>query len=246
MRREGFGTLAAVLFGAVVTELLQREQRARAELAAAHERLLEHAAQAERLATAQERNGVARDIHDGLGHSLTVVGMQVKAARAVLPTDPVRADTVLEKAQEQAEAALAEVRRSVSALREPRAVPPLREELYALAEETSAAGVPTPRGVGGGAAAARRDPRGAVPRRPGWADERAQAHRRHPRRPGAGLRRRRGPPRGPRRRDGGSGDGGTPGFGLVGLRERAVQLGGRLQLDSAPGRGSTLSTEVAA
>lgn len=68
--REGFGTLVSVLFGAVVVEVLRREQRARAELAAAHERLRDHAAQAERLATAQERNRVARDIHDGLGHSL--------------------------------------------------------------------------------------------------------------------------------------------------------------------------------
>ena len=67
----------------MVTELLQREQRTRRELATAHEQLRDHAARAERLATAQERNRVARDIRDGLGDSLTVVQMQVKAARAV-------------------------------------------------------------------------------------------------------------------------------------------------------------------
>ncbi|MDN5854778.1 MAG: histidine kinase, partial [Actinomycetia bacterium] len=141
--REGFGTLVSVLFGAVVVEVLRREQRARAELAGAHERLRDHAAQAERLATAQERNRVARDIHDGLGHSLTVVQMQVKAARAVLPAGAERADAVLAKAQRQAEEALADVRRSVSTLREPRPVPPLPDALRGLAEETSAAGVPT-------------------------------------------------------------------------------------------------------
>ncbi|MFC7616490.1 histidine kinase [Actinokineospora soli] len=141
--REGLGTLAAVVFAAVVTELLLREQRARRELADAHEQLRDYAAQAERLATAQERNRVARDIHDGLGHSLTVVQMQVKAARAVLPTDPAKADDVLAKAQHQAETALADVRRSVSALREPRKTPPLTDALRALADDASAAGLPT-------------------------------------------------------------------------------------------------------
>ena len=146
--REGFGTLAAVVFAAVVTELLRREQQTRRALVAAHEQLRDYALQAERLATAQERNRVARDIHDGLGHALTVVQMQVKAARAVLPPESA-ADPVLAKAQEQAQTALAEVRRSVRALRGPRLDPPLPEALQALAEETSAAGVPTRLAVSG-------------------------------------------------------------------------------------------------
>src|SRR6185312_10034739 len=132
--REGLGLLAAAAFAAVVTKLLVREQRAREELAAAHARLREYAVQAETLAAAQERNRVARDIHDGLGHALTVVQMQIKAARAVLPAESA-ADPVLAKAQEQAETALAEVRRSVSTLRGPRLDPPLPEALHALAEE---------------------------------------------------------------------------------------------------------------
>src|SRR3712207_9028407 len=61
-----------------------------------------YAAQAEELATTRERNRLARDIHDGLGHHLTVVQMQVQAARAVLASDPGRADDVLAKAQAQA------------------------------------------------------------------------------------------------------------------------------------------------
>lgn len=87
--REGLGTLTAVLFAAVVTNLLPREQWAAAELAAA---------QAERLATAQERNRVARDIHDGLGDSLTFVQTQVNAGQVVPPTDSAKADAVLARA----------------------------------------------------------------------------------------------------------------------------------------------------
>src|SRR5262245_19346528 len=98
-----------------------------------------------------QRNRVARDIHDRLGHSLTVAPMQVKAARAVLGKDPAQADAVLAKAQEQAEQALAEVRRSVAALRDPRPAVPLQEALRALAAETSAAGVPTSLDISGSA-----------------------------------------------------------------------------------------------
>jgi signal transduction histidine kinase len=73
---------------------------------------------------------VARDIHDGLGHALTVVQMQVKAARAAPAVDTARADAVLAKAQHQAEEALAEIRRSVSALREPRRLPSVTGSMH--------------------------------------------------------------------------------------------------------------------
>jgi signal transduction histidine kinase len=242
--REGFGLLASVLFGAIVTELLRREQRARTELAQAHEQLRDHAAQAERLATSQERNRVARDIHDGLGHSLTVVQMQVKAARALLTADPAKTDAVLAKAQHQAEAALGDVRRSVHALREPRSVPPLAEALRELAEETSAAGVLTRLTVSGAERALPDQTREALFRA---AQEGLTNVRKHARATRADLEL--------AYSDSGvriavCDDGvgfsgaGSPGFGLLGLRERAAQVGGRLHLESARGRGCTVSMEV--
>ncbi|MFJ1759804.1 sensor histidine kinase [Amycolatopsis sp. NPDC088138] len=244
--REGLGTLVSVIFAAVVTELLKREQRSRGELAEVHAKLQDYAVQAERLATAQERNRVARDIHDGLGHSLTVVQMQVKAARAVLPTDPGKADDVLAKAQEQAETALADVRRSVRTLREPRSVPPLPEALKALAEETSATGVPATLTVSG--------VERPLPDETGEALYRAAQEgltnvRKHARASrvdlvleyaDTGVR--------VEVRDDGAGTDGAPatGFGLLGLRERAAHLGGKLAVESAPGQGCTLSMEVPA
>ncbi len=242
--REGFGTLVAVLFAAVVTELLQREQRTRRELAVAHEQLRDHAAQAERLATAQERNRLARDIHDGLGHSLTVVQMQVKAARAVLGTDPQRADEVLDQAQQQSEEALAEVRRSVRALREPRIVPPLPEALTALAEEASATGIPTAVAVSGTERDLPDETREALFRA---AQEGLTNVRKHA---GAGradlvLEYADTDVRLEVRDDGtGMAEPAEPGFGLVGLRERAARLGGRLDVESEAGRGCTLRVEV--
>jgi signal transduction histidine kinase len=247
--RNGLGTLGAAVFTAVVTELLQRERRARDELAEANERLRGYAAQAEELATTRERNRLARDIHDGLGHHLTVVQMQVQAARAVLSSDPGRADAVLAKAQTQASEALAEVRRSVATLRGPRRSPPLRAALAALTEEVSAAGVPTVLEVAG---TERRLPAEAEESLFRSAQEGLTNVRKH-----AGAASARvtltygedGTVRLAVRDDGrglptGEHGEGRRAFGLVGLRERAARAGGHLSVASAPGGGTELLVEV--
>jgi signal transduction histidine kinase len=242
--RSGLGVLGAAVFTAVVTELLKREQRARRELGAANELLRGYAAQAEELATTQERNRVARDIHDGLGHHLTVVQMQVQAARAVLATDPARADAVLAKAQQQATDALAEVRRSVAALRERRAAPPLRTALEGLAAETSAAGVPTELCVDGPPRALPPDKEESLFRA---AQEGLTNVRKHADATSARVLLRFGADTVCLEvRDDGRGLPGTPaqGFGLLGLRERAARLGGRLDVAAAPDGGTTLLVEV--
>jgi len=244
--RNGLGIFAAAAFTAVVTELLRREQQARAELAEANVALRGYAAQAEELATTQERNRLARDIHDGLGHHLTVVQMQVQAARAVLSTDPGKADAVLAKAQQQSTDALAEVRRSVSTLREPRTRPPLGNALKALAVDTTAAGVPTDLEVTGTVRELSRDGEDALFRA---AQEGLTNVRKH----AAAQRVRvvldyRGD--GTVRLDVCDDGRGTaeaehgPGFGLLGLRERASRLGGSVDVESAPGRGTTLRMAV--
>ena len=242
--RNALGTLGAAVFTAVVTELLKREQRARGELAEANDLLRAYAAQAEELATTQERNRVARDIHDGLGHHLTVVQMQVQAARAVLATDPARADAVLAKAQEQSTEALAEVRRSVSALRERRPAPPLRAALEGLAAETSVAGVPTELRIDGPERTLSPQSEESLFRA---AQEGLTNVRKHADATSARVLLRfcddsvclevrddgRGLP-----------ESAGQGFGLLGLRERATRLGGRLDVAAAPDGGTTLLVEV--
>jgi signal transduction histidine kinase len=243
--RSGLGTLAAAAFTAVVTELLRREQRARAELAGANVRLRGYAAQAEELATTQERNRVARDIHDGLGHHLTVVQMQVQAARALLGSDPVRADDVLAKAQQQSIEALDEVRRSVAALREPRAMPPLGEALKALAEDTSAAGVPTELEVTGVVRVLPPETEESLFRaaQEGLTNVRKHAAAGHARLlleygdDGAVQLEVRDDGRGTAAPDG-------AGFGLLGVRERASRLGGSVDVVSEPGHGTTMRVAV--
>jgi signal transduction histidine kinase len=110
--------IAAIVFVAAFTQITVSEQKARAELAQAHHKLREYAVQVEDLAIVEERNRLAREIHDGLGHYLTAVNIQIKAALAVAEQDPARTLESLKKAQTLTQEALADVRRSISSLRE--------------------------------------------------------------------------------------------------------------------------------
>ena len=114
----------------------EKAERLAGELAVANDELRAAAGRAAALAAAQERNRIARDIHDGLGHFLTVVAVQLQAARALLPEQPERAGEALDKAEQSARSALADVRRSVGALREPAERPQLRVALEGLVRES--------------------------------------------------------------------------------------------------------------
>lgn len=138
-----------LLFGVLVTQTRMNEQRAREnaerltrDLEAANRQLAEYASQAEELAATQERNRLARDIHDNLGHYLTIVNVQIEAARLTLDSDPARALDALTKAQELAKKGLNSVRESVAALRvSPVENRPLEDAIAELVNESRTTGV---------------------------------------------------------------------------------------------------------
>lgn len=105
------------------------------ELETANAQLRAHAAQAEELATTRERNRLAREIHDGVGHYLTVINVQVEAARTLLDTDPQRSRQALDKVARLSRDALEDVRRSVGSLRSDKSSPPLTDTLQALVKD---------------------------------------------------------------------------------------------------------------
>ncbi len=88
------------------------------ELEKANSNLRNYVNQIEELTLVKERNRFAREIHDGLGHYLTVIHMQIQAARAIMVSDPKKALETLTIAQKQSQEALSDVRKSVSAFRE--------------------------------------------------------------------------------------------------------------------------------
>ena len=77
-----------------------------------------------RLAVVQERQRIARDVHDLVGHSLSVIGMQAAGARAVLASDPGAADAALAVIGETSRRAVDEVRALVDVLRADEDPPP--------------------------------------------------------------------------------------------------------------------------
>ena len=106
------------------------------ELALAHRRLQEYSAQAEELSVMRERNRIAREIHDTLGHALTLLAVQLEAAtRLEARGDPHLREKLLE-ARRVTKACLADIRHSVASLRPDEASKgSLQEQLRRLAEE---------------------------------------------------------------------------------------------------------------
>ncbi|MFZ5642878.1 MAG: sensor histidine kinase [Bacillota bacterium] len=87
------------------------------ELEVSHRQLQDYAEKVAELATIEERNRLARDIHDSLGHYLTVINIQLEKAMAFRDINPQAADQAVRDAKRIAGEALQDTRRSVGALR---------------------------------------------------------------------------------------------------------------------------------
>jgi signal transduction histidine kinase len=118
---------AAVVFVVVYVGAAQRERQARQRTEAL-------AAEVALLAAANERNRMAREIHDTLGHYLTVIHVQLEAARAVIGLDPERGLLAVTRAQTLAKDGLTAVRQSVRALREEGSVDGIAEQIASIVD----------------------------------------------------------------------------------------------------------------
>jgi signal transduction histidine kinase len=72
-----------------------------------------------RLAAEAEHTRLARDLHDGIGHALTIIAVQAAAGRRVLERDPTTAARALAAAEEVARSALEDLDGVLAALRDP-------------------------------------------------------------------------------------------------------------------------------
>jgi signal transduction histidine kinase len=124
-----------LLIVALLGGLTRRSYRVQAEQSAALLAQVEQLRAGQReVAVLNERNRIAREIHDVLAHSLGALGIQIQTARAVLSDqrDIDRALGILEQAQRISNDGLGETRRAIHALRSD--ARPLAEELSRLAE----------------------------------------------------------------------------------------------------------------
>ncbi|MFJ8104710.1 sensor histidine kinase [Streptomyces sp. NPDC096132] len=215
-----------------------RVQRERAERA---ERTREEEA---RRRVAEERLRIARDLHDLLAHSITLIGVQTSVAAHVLAADPDRLDRAavakaLDDIAETCRGARGELRTTLEVLREqedPRGPLPGLRGLPELAETARAAGArvdltvveaDVPPAVGAAAYRIAQEGLTNAVRHGGREDLTV----------GVRVYEEQGALRVTVTDDGAGAGPGTPGFGLVGMRERARSVGGTLQAGPRAGGG---------
>jgi signal transduction histidine kinase len=97
---------------------LEALDTAHRELQQAHAELQEASVHSMRYAALVERTRLAREMHDGLGHQLTSLIVQLQALEIMLPNDPERAAGEIRAMLDVARAAMAEVRLAVGEWRE--------------------------------------------------------------------------------------------------------------------------------
>ena len=229
----------------LIGHLIMSEERAHELLNESNRKLTEYAAQVEELATSKERNRLAREIHDSIGHYLTAVNMQIEAARAVMQTDPARAQQALAKAQTLTKEGLAEIRRSVSALRiNPMETRPLHEAIELLVEEHRASGLDVNYRIEGTIRPVSAQVEITLYR---IAQEGLTNIRKHARATHADLLLNYQDEQHVNLKitDNGAGSiGKGTGFGLLGIQERLKLLGGSLSIQTGEGQGFALLVEI--
>ena len=107
-----------IIFGFMMANIAQREEQNRLRAEQLFADLQQSQGQVAELAATEERNRLARNIHDTLGHYLTVVGIQLDKAIAYKEIDGEQADQAILHAKRAADNALEDVRQSVSSLRD--------------------------------------------------------------------------------------------------------------------------------
>ncbi|MFL5734548.1 MAG: sensor histidine kinase [Chloroflexia bacterium] len=250
-----------LLFVIAMAKVVGDEKRSRArseqllqELEKSNRQLVAYAKQVEELATTRERNRMARDIHDSLGHYLTVINVQLEKALAFREGRPKDADQAIADAKRLAREALQDVRRSVGALRATQDRRPfdLKNALEELVAHTSSGDLDIDLRVSGseegysgqallGLYRAAQEAltnvqkhagAGAVTVEVTFGEKEASLLVRDD---GKGFE-----PLMP----GGQANGRDESYGLQGLLERLDLLGGRLRVESSPGRGTCLQIWV--
>lgn len=198
------------------------------------------------LARAEERARIAREIHDTLAQGLTAITLHLEGALKHLETDPARARERLERALAMSRQSLEDARQSVLTLRASPLTKPLPEALHALARRfTSETGVRV-RVRTSGAVLLSPEAEADLFRIAQEALNNVQHHA-HAQEVEVELHRTARRVRLSIRDDGRGFDPSSPvagRHGIVGMKERAKLLGGRLRIESDAGAGSSIIVTV--
>lgn len=134
-------SIAFLVVGFIVVRLVTHQTKQQEELSIANARLSNYATvlekfsvNVEQLATSYERNRLARELHDTLAHTLSALSVQLEATDTLWKTKPDKAQALLHDALGTTRSGLKETRRALQALR----ASPLEDLGLALAIRTLA------------------------------------------------------------------------------------------------------------
>ncbi len=250
----GFPTIA--ILGAIIVwggawiagdQLRQRQQRL-ADLRERAERSERDAARERRLAVAEERNRIARDLHDSAAHAINVILVQAGGARLLQDRDPGAVSAALSTIEAVARETIEEIDQLIHGLRTTNESDQTTEPVEPVEPPTGLASVPTllKRHHGAGMTLDMQVDGSPRPLAPG-PDQAAyrilQESLTNAARHGTGPVAVR-IAYGPRQLEltisnatssNGAGAANTPGYGILGMRERAALLGGSLQAGARDG-----------
>ena len=134
-----------LLFVFLLVDALLSAHKNQQKLQVAHAQLQQYALQVEGQAALQERNRIAREIHDSLGHSLTAQTILLENVLLFWEQDTDQAKSYLVKAKDSAYQVLKDVSRSVSTLRDaPQPHKPLQTAIPDLVNKVCQATPMTP------------------------------------------------------------------------------------------------------
>lgn len=234
-----------IIFAGIVSAVIQHYQRAREKteqlydlLRQSHEQLQEYTLQSEEWAATRERVRIARDIHDTVGHKLTALLVQMQLARKVNGSDSARSQQIYMECEELIKDSLQEIRLSVRAIREePAGDSSLHDSLEKLsAEFTRFTGVQTTLRIEGHPVILPRKLQLTTYRMVQESLTNAQKHG-HARNVNVTLNYLKDGFSLSIRNDGLIPDELKPGFGLIGLQERAREWNGEVRYFLDPGQG---------
>jgi two-component system sensor histidine kinase DesK len=114
--RYGFGDIAVVILIPVMAAFFSYTAGKRNEMVAT---LRQTRAELARVAVSEERLRIARDLHDLLGHSLSLITLKAELSRRMLDTDAVSAAREMSELEAVARQSLNDVREAVAGYRQP-------------------------------------------------------------------------------------------------------------------------------
>ncbi len=238
---------AIILWGGawIVGDQLRQRQQRLADLHERAERSERDTARERRLAVAEERNRIARDLHDSAAHAINVILVQAGGARLLQNRDPGAVSAALATIEDVARETIEEIDQLIHGLRtsnetdqttEPVDPPTGLASVPTLLERHHAAGMTLDMHVDG-------SPRPLAPRPDQAAYRILQESLTNAARHGTGPVTVR-IAYGPRQLEltisnsttgNGAGEAGTPGYGILGMHERAALLGGSLHAGARGG-----------